>query len=1013
MSGNVAISNAPMDPEKVPLKELEQQASEPATKPANVTGKEEPSEETPVAEVATNKQEGLEQLETSDRMVALDFEEVEDRPFDEAEDAVANHPESTTTLVNADPQIATSSSLIKDQSVDPTHQEDLSSISCLQKQREDSEKVEVRFEASEVTVETTGLVTETPIGVCDSEPVAENPIETPPREDVVESTVIITISESPGSVNEASEPVTEQTASPIDSCEKEVAVTVEEVDPMDPITDSGEDRKGVTENTSEGENNADKVEPQAELEDQSTSDVTVRKTEDSADIPELEGENIVEDEKTIESSKQPTSSEVPEGVEAVQDTVAVDGSGSTEPALNKEGQELDEGPEIEATLDLLNMADTSVKEKEQTEEERQEAQTSPSVDSVKTPEGSDQTIPDIEQSLSISNVSIGVSALKEMQGPEILEGQQKHSEQVPAVDSNVASSDNESEETNETEVNFQTEMAGSGEPIVPLAPSMDATTETASLKPEEMSTDQKGVQTHGDQNKMASDRQEASELESDEKNDMEKQTIALEYSKKVEPKLDALNWEVPAQTAKSLSIQTPSTGTESVQPETRQPEKEVDVTEKVQECVKVPETTRSPSVDSSSVLEVEVDDDECSYEEIVIEDEDEFVEYVEEELEIEADESSFTEVTYDSQIDEDLVMEQALAEEAALRAEAEEHERNMEFRLARQMSFHRKDEELRRRHAEEEAEHIRQEEERERHRVAEQERLSRKRAEEAAAQIAQQEREELRRLLLEEETRRKAAEAEAHRLAAEAVAREKEMAEQERRIAEEKEKREREAKKREMEEEVRRLQDRLEEAKRAAEEVKQRKQAAKGERRKVRKVKKAKKPENEIPSEICGSAPSSPAKAVLETPDQPNLSPVPKSAAVSPVKSLASPIRSYQSPSHKSYGSPARSPLASVSPKRTPPCTPWSPPKAPSPKQEVAESPSVPQKSAGGPNEGDTAYYTADQLRRQEIPGLDYKNREIYLHPDEFKQIFEMTKEEFNELPKWKRTNMKRKKKLF
>lgn len=45
--------------------------------------------------------------------------------------------------------------------------------------------------------------------------------------------------------------------------------------------------------------------------------------------------------------------------------------------------------------------------------------------------------------------------------------------------------------------------------------------------------------------------------------------------------------------------------------------------------------------------------------------------------------------------------------------------------------------------------------------------------------------------------------------------------------------------------------------------------------------------------------------------------------------------------------------------------------------------------------------------------GVDPLQKEQYLAPDEFQQIFNMSKDEFNGLPKWKQNNLKKKAKLF
>ena len=68
---------------------------------------------------------------------------------------------------------------------------------------------------------------------------------------------------------------------------------------------------------------------------------------------------------------------------------------------------------------------------------------------------------------------------------------------------------------------------------------------------------------------------------------------------------------------------------------------------------------------------------------------------------------------------------------------------------------------------------------------------------------------------------------------------------------------------------------------------------------------------------------------------------------------------------------------------------------------------------ASPPPDGDKQYYSVVDLRNQAIPGLDYKNRETYLHPDDFHKIFNVNIAEFNKLPNWKQTQMKRKARLF
>jgi len=58
-------------------------------------------------------------------------------------------------------------------------------------------------------------------------------------------------------------------------------------------------------------------------------------------------------------------------------------------------------------------------------------------------------------------------------------------------------------------------------------------------------------------------------------------------------------------------------------------------------------------------------------------------------------------------------------------------------------------------------------------------------------------------------------------------------------------------------------------------------------------------------------------------------------------------------------------------------------------------------------------YYSITDMRQNKVPGVDKHNREKYLSPKDFEQVFKMTKEEFAKLPKWKRDNMKRDLHLF
>eukprot|EP00934_Nitzschia_sp_Nitz4_P003888 Nitzschia sp. Nitz4//scaffold207_size38617//8469//9302//NITZ4_007673-RA/size38617-processed-gene-0.9-mRNA-1//1//CDS//3329541599//3878//frame0 len=65
------------------------------------------------------------------------------------------------------------------------------------------------------------------------------------------------------------------------------------------------------------------------------------------------------------------------------------------------------------------------------------------------------------------------------------------------------------------------------------------------------------------------------------------------------------------------------------------------------------------------------------------------------------------------------------------------------------------------------------------------------------------------------------------------------------------------------------------------------------------------------------------------------------------------------------------------------------------------------------PSNWDGTYYSLSDIRQRKAPGVDKNNREQYLSPEEFQQVFKMTKEEFAKLPKWKRDNLKRDLHLF
>jgi hypothetical protein len=52
-------------------------------------------------------------------------------------------------------------------------------------------------------------------------------------------------------------------------------------------------------------------------------------------------------------------------------------------------------------------------------------------------------------------------------------------------------------------------------------------------------------------------------------------------------------------------------------------------------------------------------------------------------------------------------------------------------------------------------------------------------------------------------------------------------------------------------------------------------------------------------------------------------------------------------------------------------------------------------------------YHSLVDLRQRRVEGIDMKNREQYLSPEEFQKTFKMTKGEFAVCPKWKRDKLK------
>jgi len=61
-----------------------------------------------------------------------------------------------------------------------------------------------------------------------------------------------------------------------------------------------------------------------------------------------------------------------------------------------------------------------------------------------------------------------------------------------------------------------------------------------------------------------------------------------------------------------------------------------------------------------------------------------------------------------------------------------------------------------------------------------------------------------------------------------------------------------------------------------------------------------------------------------------------------------------------------------------------------------------------------TSFYSLDVLQRKVPPeGIDVLRKEMYLSPEDFRGVFQMTKDEFNKLPEWKRTNLRKENDLF
>jgi hypothetical protein len=65
------------------------------------------------------------------------------------------------------------------------------------------------------------------------------------------------------------------------------------------------------------------------------------------------------------------------------------------------------------------------------------------------------------------------------------------------------------------------------------------------------------------------------------------------------------------------------------------------------------------------------------------------------------------------------------------------------------------------------------------------------------------------------------------------------------------------------------------------------------------------------------------------------------------------------------------------------------------------------------PNTWDGKYYSLTDIRQRKVDGIDKNNREQYLSPEDFEQVFKMSKEAFSKQPKWKRDKIKQDLNLF
>jgi hypothetical protein len=143
------------------------------------------------------------------------------------------------------------------------------------------------------------------------------------------------------------------------------------------------------------------------------------------------------------------------------------------------------------------------------------------------------------------------------------------------------------------------------------------------------------------------------------------------------------------------------------------------------------------------------------------------------------------------------------------------------------------------------------------------------------------------------------------------------------------------------------------------------------------------------------SAPLGSTETLVGTPTQPS--------AESQIKALSSPTSTIRVSCHV-----VRSPLPSNVPSlfQVEPC--------------VEPSKSVPKMNNHPPgisindvSDNGMEYFSLEDLQEGKADGINMACREMYLSPTDFQKLFKMTKDEFSNLPKWKRDKAKRALKLF